>query len=299
MHLNETSRARLSLLLAMVIWGSIGLFRRYIPLPSGLIAEVRALVGVLFLLLLAFARKSRPSLTDMRKNALPLLLSGVFIGFNWILLFEAYNYASVATATLCYYMAPMIVMVVSPFMLKERLTPRKFACLAVALIGMALVSGVFGSSAGGTDSLRGVLLGLAAAVLYAGVILTNKRICGVSAMDRTIAQLGVSAIVLLPYTLFTEDLSGVSLTAVSASMLLIIGIIHTGLAYALYFGSMKPLRAQSVALMSYIDPVVAILLSALILKEPLSPASAAGAVLVLGAACISELPEKNPQKADH
>ena len=287
---SSSARARLSLLLSMLIWGSVGLFRRFIPLPSGLIAEIRAVGGLLFLLLIAFARKKRPSLPDIRRNLGPLILSGLFLGLNWILLFEAYNYTSVATATLCYYMAPMLVMLLSPVLYHERLSVRKLICLAISLVGMAMVSGVFGAR--DADSLRGVLLGLAAAVFYAGVMLTGKRISGVSAMDRTIAQLGVSAVLLLPYTLLTEKLSAIVLTGPGVIMLLVVAVVHTGLAYALYFGSMDRLPAQTVALMSYIDPVSAVLLFALILREPISPLGAVGAALILGAVIVCELPER-------
>ena len=212
------------------------------------------------------------------------------IGANWILLFEAYRYVSVAVATLRYYMAPLLVMLLSPMLLGERLTAKKLLCLAVSLAGMAMVSGIFEVS--GEGSLRGVLLGLAAAVCYASVILTNKRIHGVTSMDRTIAQLAVAALLALPYALLTEDLSAVSLSADAAVMLLIVVLLHTGLAYALYFSSMDQLPAQTTALMSYIDPISAILLSALVLKETMSPLSIAGAVLVLGAIICCELPDR-------
>lgn len=289
--MNAPARARLSLLTAMIIWGSIGLFRRFIPLPSGVIAEFRAVGGAAFLLLLMVFRKDRPDLSAVRKNLLPLILSGTFIGFNWILLFEAYRYTSVAVATLCYYMAPMIVILVSPLLLHERLTGRKLICLLITLAGMALVSGVFDPSSGETGA-KGVLLGLAAAVLYAGVMLTNKRISGVPAMDKTISQLSVAAVVLLPYVLLTESAPLAAYTPLCIAMLAVVAVVHTGLSYALYFGSMKDLPAQTVALMSYIDPVVAVLLSALVLKEPMSLPGSLGAALILGAVIACELPEK-------
>ena len=290
MNMSKPLRARLSIILSMLIWGSIGLFRRFIPLPSASLAAVRALGGVVCLLLWALLRRQRLSMPSLRKNALLLLLSGSFIGANWILLFEAYRYTSVAVATLCYYMAPMIVMLLSPLLLRERLTGKKLICLAISLAGMTMVSGVFGASEG--NSLRGVLPGLAAAAFYASVILTNKRISGVSPMDRTIAQLAVAAAVALPYALLTEDISALALNTNAAFMLLIVIIIHTGLAYALYFSSMDHLPAQTAALMSYIDPISAILLSALVLREGMSPMAVIGTALVLGAVIFCELPER-------
>ena len=290
MKMNASLRARLSILLAMLIWGSIGLFRRFLPLPSASLAAVRALGGVVCLMAWTLLRRQRVSLPALLKNAPPLLLSGSFIGANWILLFESYRYTSVAVATLCYYMAPMIVMLLSPLMLHERLTKKKLLCLAVSLLGMTMVSGVFGSNDG--NSLRGVLLGLAAALFYGSVILTNKKISGISSMDRTIAQLSVAAVVAIPYALLTEDAFAVSLSANALVMLLVVIIVHTGLAYALYFSSMDQLPAQTTALMSYIDPVSAILLSALVLKEGMSMTAIIGTALVLGAVILCELPDR-------
>ncbi len=288
---NDSSRAKLSIIAAMLIWGSIGLFRRFIPLSSAPLAFFRALGGVIFLLLWMLIRKKCILLTDIRKNALPLLLSGSFIGLNWVLLFEAYRYTSVAVATLCYYMAPMIVMLLSPLLLHERLTKKKLLCLILSLLGMAMVSGVF--SPGEGNSLRGILLGLTAAVFYASVILTNKRIFGIAPMDRTIAQLGVAALVVLPYALLTGELTALSMDANALLTLIIVMIVHTGVAYALYFSSMDRLPAQTTALMSYIDPVSAILLSALVLREAMNPVSVIGTVLVLGAVIACELPERS------
>ena len=281
--MKESAKARLGLIASMVIFGSIGIFRRYIPLPSALIGACRGLMGAAFLLLVTLARKQRPDGKTIRPQLVKLLLSGAAMGFNWILLFEAYRYTSVATATLCYYMAPVFVILASPFLLKEKLTPGKLLCVLAAVIGVALVSGV-----GEGGSITGVLLGLGAAVLYATVVLMNKTFTGVSTEDRTMLQLGSAGAVLLPYTLLAESLSGVTLDGTSLLMLLVVGAVHTGLAYWLYFGSMKALPAQTVALYSYIDPIVAILLSALILGEALTPLGILGAVLVLGATLVSE-----------
>lgn len=278
--------ARLKIISAMVIFGTIGIFRKYIPLDSSLIALVRGGVGTLFLLLVVFLSRTRLNKPAIRRNFLLLAISGAAIGVNWILLFESYRYTSVATATLCYYMAPIFVMLLSPIILKQKLTRRKLLCVGVALIGMVLVSGVMESSGGG---FTGVLLGLGAAAFYASVILMNQFIRDIPAYDKTILQLGSASVVLLPYVLLTVDFAAQTVSPLSLIMLLLVGIIHTGIAYWLYFGGMKDLPAQTVALLSYLDPVVAILLSALLLGEPMTLMSGIGAMLVLGATAVSEL----------
>lgn len=286
-------RSTMALVLSMVIFGTIGIFRRYIPFPSGLIAMARGLIGMLFLLAYTRMRGIHLSADSVRKGGWKLILSGVCLGFNWILLFEAYRYTSVAVATLCYYMAPILIILVSPLLFQERLTGRKILCVAIALAGMVLVSGITeagGAQAQESSRTTGILLGLGAAVLYASVVLLNKAMPSVEAYPKTIVQLGTAAVTLLPYTLLTETIPTEAFSWLSIGMLVLVGIVHTGVAYALYFGSVSGLKAQTAALLSYLDPVVAILLSALLLGENLSVPGLIGALMVLGAALLSEMP---------
>ena len=290
--MGKDNNAKVSLILAMVIFGTIGIFRKYIPLSSGLVACARGVLGVVFLLVFIKIKKIPMNKESIRKHLSVLLVSGAFIGLNWVLLFESYRYTSVAVATLCYYMAPIFVMIASPFILKEKLTVKKMLCVLTALLGMVFVSGVLDGGIADVSELKGILFGLGAAALYASVVMMNQKLRKVPTYDKTIMQLGAAAVVLIPYILLMEDLSAVVLTPLISVMLVIVGVVHTGIAYALYFGSMNGLKAQTVALFSYIDPIVAIILSALFLKEPMTIYSAIGAVLVLGATMISELPEK-------
>lgn len=290
--MRKETNAKASLILAMVIFGTIGIFRKYIPLPSGIVACARGILGVAFLLIFIKLKKIKMDKNSIKEHLMILLVSGGFIGLNWVLLFESYRYTSVAVATLCYYMAPIFVMIVSPFLLKEKLTVKKVLCVIVALIGMVFVSGVIDGGIKGVSELKGILFGLGAAALYASVVMMNQKLGKVPTYDKTIMQLGAAAVVLIPYIFLVEDLSAITVTPLILIMLLIVGVVHTGIAYALYFGSMNGLKAQTVALFSYIDPIVAIILSAMFLKEPMTIYSGIGAVLVLGATMISELPEK-------
>ncbi len=291
--MTEKNRARIMLISSMVIFGTIGIFREYIPLPSSVIALARSVIGVITLLFPVFIGKARLSFADIRSNFSLLFISGALMGFNWILLFEAYRFTTVATATLCYYMAPIFVTVASPFFLRERLSLKKGICILVALIGMIPVSGILAPSGTALDNVRGILFGLCAAVFYACVVLINKKIKGISAYDRTVTQLAVAGVVLLPYAALTEDITSLSVTSTGVILLLIVGLIHTGIAYAMYFGSMGALPAQTIALFSYIDPIVAILLSAIVLGEGLDVMTVLGAVLILGSTLVSEISLKN------
>lgn len=286
--ITSQNKARFTMILAMLIFGTIGIARRYIPLPSSILALVRGTIGSIFLLIVVFCSGKKLSLKAIKANLVLLVVSGAFIGANWILLFEAYRYTSVATATLCYYLAPVFVILTAPLILKEKMTVRKLICAAIALMGMVFVSGVIGTGLN-LSEMKGILFGIGAAILYACVVLMNQKIKNIRAYDKTIMQLGTAAITLLPYTLLTEDFSGIVLTKETVMLVLVVGILHTGIAYALYFGSMSSLSAQTVALFSYIDPVMAILLSALVLREPMGITGALGAVMILGSTLVSEI----------
>ena len=273
------------MLMSMLIFGTVGLFVRYIPLPSSAIACARGVIGAACIYLHMKARRRRIDPGAVRGNAGALLLSGAALGFNWAFLFEAYRY-SVSTATLMYYLAPTIVMLLSPIVLKEKLTARKMICSLISLGGMVLVSGVLTDHA---PQLPGVLWGLAAAALYAAVMILNRRITGVKSEDRTVVQLSVSAVVMLLYVMLTELQAAYTLTAVQGALLIVVGVVHTGIAYLCYFGALRDLPAQSAAILSYLDPAVALLLSALVLGEKLGLHGWIGAVLILGGALVSEL----------
>lgn len=295
----ETNRPGALLMLAssMLIFGTIGLFRRYIPLSSGLLAFSRGILGALFLGLFLMIRRLPEQRLKKRKDSwnrasapvfFLLILSGALIGVNWILLFEAYNYTTVATATLCYYMQPTIVILLSPLFFHERLTAKKLVCAFLAVLGMFLVSGAAGEGIPQGDAFRGILCGLGAAILYASVVIMNKCIRNIDPYLKTILQLASASVCLLPYLAVTGQLSYVKLDSFSLLMLLVVGIVHTGIAYTLYFGSTDGLRAQTIALFSYIDPVSALFISVLFLHEPMGAAGLAGAVLILGAAFAAE-----------
>lgn len=280
--------ALISFSLSMAIFGSIGVFRKYIELPSGLIAAVRGIVGVLFLLGVMLVMKKRPSLSAIKRNLLPLILSGIAIGVNWILLFESFNYTSVATATLCYYMAPVLVVIASPIFLRERIGGPRLVAVLVALVGMLLVSEVWAFDIGSSGAV-GILLALGAAALYASVTLINKRIREIEPYDKTVVQLSAAAAVILPYTVFFEKIDPSAVNPMTVILLLTVGILHTGVAYALYFGSVGNLPSTSIAVLSYLDPILSIILSALLLGEQMTVFGIIGALLIILSTLFSEL----------
>ncbi len=287
----ENLKSYLALLSAMLIFGTLGIFRRYIPLSSGMLALFRGALGSAFLLIFVYARGGRLHKTEGKKLLL-LVLTGAIMGLNWMLLFEAYNYTTVAAATMCYYMQPTIVILLSPLVFRERLTAKKLLCALAAIVGMVFVSGMLNGNSLRMQDMKGILFGLAAAALYAAVVILNKKIVLEDVYEKTIIELVAAAVILIPYLLLTEDVSLIALNKTAVGMVLLVGLVHTGIAYALYFGSMKNLKAQTIAVMSYIDPVFALLLSAAVLQEKLSLLGFVGAVLIIGSALVSEITGK-------
>ena len=290
MQENRVRKAKLQMIISTAAFGTIGIFRRWITLPSSALAMTRGLIGALFLLSVHLIKKTPFDKTGIRKNGVKLVLSGALIGFNWITLFESYNYTSVAKATLYYYFAPIFLIILSVIFLKEKLSKKKVLCIGIAVIGIVFVSGVLeGSTVSNPDDSKGFMLGILSGAMYGTVMFINKAITGIDASDKTLIQIATAGTVMLIYGSATGDFSGITLTPLCIIMVLIVGIFHTGFCYTLFFGSMDVLSAQTVAIFTYIDPAVAVILSALLLKEPLSIQGIIGAILVIGSALISEL----------
>lgn len=286
----NTTQAKLMLLSAMAIWGSIGIIRHYIPVDSGTLALLRSVIGAVCMALLLAVLRRHADWAGIRANGRLLVLSGFAVGINWLLLFEAFKHTSVAVATVCYYMAPIGVMLFSPLVLGEPINRHKGLGILMAFIGIAFVSGLFSANNAGV-TLTGVLYGLGAATFYMSVVLLNKRMTPMEPYTKTGVQLAASATVLLPYIVFQQwntPMDWAIWTPTVIGLTLILGFVYTGLACALYFGSMDRLPAQTVALFSYLDPILAVILSTVLLGEPLTPSLVIGTVLVLGGAFIGE-----------
>ena len=268
------------MVLSMAVFGTLGPFVRGIPVSSGELALYRAtLAAVLIGLFLAVTGQKIP-FGKIRREVPLLLASGVAMGINWILLFEAYRYTTVSVATLSYYFAPVIVTAVSPVLFREKLTGKQILCFIMSTVGLVMITGI-GELDGGSH-LTGILFGLGAAVFYASVVLLNKFIRNVAGIHRTFLQFLAALLVLVPYVLLTSGVTLDKMTAMGWINLLVVGLIHTGVTYCLYFSSLKELPGQRAAILSYIDPLVAVLISVVVLKEPMTLWQAAGGVLILG-----------------
>lgn len=281
---------RLMLILSMAVFGTLGLFVRNIPVSSGELALYRAVLAALLIAAYLAVTGQKIPFAQIKKEVPLLLASGVAMGINWILLFEAYRYTTVSVATLAYYFAPVIVTVVCPILFHEKLTGKQMLCFVMSTLGLVLITGI-GNLGGGSDGI-GILFGLGAAVFYATVILLNKFIKNVDGIHRTFLQFLAAIVTLTPYVLLTGGVTLGSLNGTGWVNLLIVGLIHTGVTYCLYFSAIKSLPGQKAAILSYIDPLVAVLISVTILGEPMTPQQAAGGVLILGFTLWNEIAPK-------
>ena len=282
------TRARLSIIASMAIFGTIGLFVRMIGVSSAELALYRAVIAAVMLSGYFLISRTSLRLSEIKKELPLLLLSGAAMGFNWILLFEAYKYTTVSVATLSYYFAPVIVTVACPLLFKEKMGWMQWLCFAMSTLGLVLITGL-GDLSAGSSHLTGIAFGLGAAVLYASVMLLNKHIRGVTGLQRTYLQFLAAIAVLLPYVLATSSFTLHTLDGLGWGMLLIVGGVHTCLAYCLYFPSVKALPGQETAILSYIDPLLACLLSVTLLGESTSPVQLLGGALILGFTLLGEL----------
>ncbi|MDN3015595.1 DMT family transporter [Paenibacillus sp. BSR1-1] len=280
-------KSKIQFILSMIIFGTIGLVVRKIDLSSSERAILSSFIGFLFLLLIFFVIKKKLSWSLIKSNALFLILSGIALGGNWIFLYQSYDHTTIANATLGYYFAPVFVMILSPFILREPLSIKKILCIGVAIIGMVMIVGE-GVRASSTDDLLGLSFGLIAAAFYAALLLLNKFIKNMVKLELTIIQLGTTTLLLMPYVFLTSGFGIFEVSSSSIPFILILGIINTGIGFWLFFSGMEGLKGQSIAMLSYVDPFVAILISAIILQEQMTCIQMLGGVLLLGSTFVSE-----------
>lgn len=282
---------RLMLITAMAVFGTIGLLVRHIPVTSGELALYRAMLAAMMLGTFFLVTGQKLHLKGLGKELVLLLISGGAMGFNWILLFEAYKYTTVSVATLSYYFAPVIVTLLCPILFREKMGAKQWICFVMSTLGIVLITGI-GDLSGASSHLKGIFFGLGAACFYATVILLNKVIKGVAGIERTFLQFVAAIAVLLPYVLATSGLHPGVMDGIGWVNLLVVGLIHTGVTYCLYFSALKELPGQEAAILSYIDPLVAVAISVFVLGESMTALQLLGGVLILGFTLWNEIGPK-------
>ncbi len=285
--INERTAVPL-MILAMAIFGTIGVMTHYIDMPPSLIVLIRGSVGTASLLLLVFFIRYRLDIESISANLFVLIASGICLGLNWVFLFEAYKTTTISTATLCNYLTPAFVLLVSPIFLGERFTVLKAVVVAVALFGLALVSGVIQNGMSEVN-LPGIMEGVLAAVFYTGMIILNKFLRGINSYERTIVQLAVGTVIVLIYCPFSVDFGGLHFDTLSIVLAVVMGVVQTGIAFTLYFGTLRYMDAGNAAILGYVEPVVSLFLSAVTIGEVLGVIGWIGAAMILGSTLVYQI----------
>ena len=283
---------RFCVIFDMLLWSTLGVLRRLVQYPSGVIALARGIIGSIFLVALLYMRFGGFHWNTLRKNWLPLLLGGTLLGTNWAVLFEAYQFTHVGIAELFYFTNTIFIALLAPVFTKEKISKKNWLCILVALLGMTLVSGAYQLNIAAKDAL-GIALATFAALESAGVVLCGKKLKGISSSETATVQLIIASIILIPYTLCTADLGAIEWCLDTSFMVtLFMGVFHTGLAYILFFRGVAGTPAAQYTILSYIDPIFAILWGWLLLGETLNLPQIIGAVLIMGSLMYSELAKK-------
>ncbi len=285
--MKKSFNSKILFVVSMFIFGTLSIFVKKINLTSGEIALYRAVLAAVVIGIYLLISKQKINVFDYKKELILICISGIAMGFNWVFLFEAYNYTSVSIATLSYYFAPIIVTILSPLIFKEKMSMKKWICFIMSTVGLILITGI--GELNNRNNLLGIVFGLLAATLYATVILLNKLVKKLGGIQRTFIQFLSATVILIPYVILTSDINIVGMNGTSWIYLLIVGIIHTGITYCLYFTSLKEIPGQQASILSYIDPLVAILISVVILEETMTIAQIIGGSLILIFTLINEI----------
>lgn len=285
--MKKENTSKIMMALSMFIFGTIAPLVRHIGVGSGELALYRAMMAAVIVGGFLLLTRQKLSISGIKRELSLLLISGAAMGINWIFLFEAYKYTTISVATLSYYFAPVIVMVICPLLFKEKLTLKQIVCFVMSTVGLVLITGAAG---GGNEDMLGILFGLSAAIFYATVMLLNKFIKDIEGLHRTFIQFLAAMIVLLPYVMLTDGFTLCNLDGRGWGLLLIVGSVHTGLAYCMYFSAIKELPGHKVAMLSYIDPLIAVIVSVVFLNEKMTLPQIVGGILILGFTFVCELP---------
>lgn len=271
-------------ILSLLLFGSNGVVASFITLKSAQIVLLRSLIGSGMLVALFLLLGQRFSFIKQKRDVAFLALSGLAMGADWLLLFESYKLIGVSLTILINYLGPAIVVALSPFIFREKLTWQKVLALVIAMSGVFLISG---RAALQGLNLWGLFLALASAFAYALMILANKMTKTISGLENASLQLCFATITVILYTALT---GGFSIKMASGDLvpMLWIALVNTGFSCYLYFSSIGKIPAQSVAITGYAEPLFAVMLSALVLREVLMPIQVLGAILILGGALFGE-----------
>lgn len=269
---------------SLLLFGFNGIVASHIPLDSTHIVLLRSLLGSMSLLAFFFLSGHRFSFTGRGQDVLLICLSGAAMGASWMLLYEGYQRIGVATASLLYYCGPVIVMALSPLFFREKLTYVKLIGFSAVCAGIVLINGLSGEAL----NVIGCICGIGGAVFYAVMLILNKKARSVDGMENSLLQMLSATATTVLFLLCREQLSFSVTKGRVWLWILLLGLVNTGFGCWCYFSAIGALPVQTVAVCGYIEPMSAVVFSALLLREHMTPPQLLGAVLIVGGALFAE-----------
>ena len=281
----ERTRSYFKYILALLLFGSNGVVASHIALSSYEIVWLRTLIGSLLLIVLFFLNKGRFSFLQKKKDFLFLTISGAAMGISWMFLYEAYQQIGVSLSSLLYYCGPVIVMVLSPILFREKLTASKITGFLLVLVGVVLVNGKIAESG---ESSWGLFCGAMSAVMYAFMVICNKKAFKITGMENSTLQLMISFLTVAVIVGLRQGIT-LEIAAENWPWILFLGLVNTGIGCYFYFSSIGALPVQTVAICGYLEPLSAVLFSVLLLNESMTLPQIIGAGLIIGGALLDTL----------
>ena len=278
-------RAFIKYLSALLLFGLNGIVASHIALNSYEIVFLRTLIGSILLLFLFLLSKGRFHIKEYKKYTLFITLSGIAMGTSWMFLYEAYQQIGVSLSSLLYYCGPVIVMILSPLIFKEKLTIPKLVGFAVVLVGILLVNG---NAADGNINTWGLFCAAMSAVTYFFMVTLNKQAKNITGMENSVIQLIVSFLTVGIFMLVKQGII-IHVPANAWFWVLVLGVVNTGIGCYLYFSPLSKLPVQTVAVCGYLEPLSAVVFAAILLGEKMTLLQVVGAACIIGGAMIGEL----------
>lgn len=279
------NKAFVKYIFALLLFGSNGIVASFIDLSSQSIVLLRTLIGSVLLITIFFISGGRLTFYKHKGQFLFLAVSGIAMGTSWMFLYEAYTRIGVSIASLLYYCGPVIVMALSPLLFKERLTANKVIGFIVVVVGVVFING---NAFDGKGDMFGVACGLLSAVMYAFMVICNKKAKDIVGLENSTLQLTIAFLTVAVYVGLTQGYA-MQIAPTSVLPVFILGLLNTGIGCYFYFSSIGKLNVQTVAICGYLEPLSAVLFSVIFLKETMVPLQIVGATLIIGGAMIGEL----------
>lgn len=273
---------------ALLLFGSNGMVASFIQLSSLQIVLLRTLTGSILLAVLFFLTGGKLTFYKHKRHFSFLAVSGIAMGASWMFLYEAYARIGVSIASLLYYCGPVIVMALSPLLFKEKLTANKIVGFLAVIVGVVLING---NAFGDNGDIFGIACGLLSAVMYAFMVICNKKAKAIVGLENSTLQLTIAFFTVAAFVGIKQGYT-MQITSSSVMPILILGLLNTGIGCYLYFSSIGKLKVQTVAICGYLEPLSAVLFSVVFLSEVMLPLQIIGAALIIGGAMAGELLNK-------